>query len=171
MDDKDAEVVQGKPSRIKFLHILLPLWPGNLKDQIQKLNARIERDNSNRIRGKVGLLSVREFIQFLAVLLIASLEGKKGSELWHGNEDQGEGYRSQIDISRFMTSYRHAQIRKYFPYLFANEDKMATDPWWQVSEGIDQFNASRKTYFRPGRTLVLDESMSAFRPRTTTTGE
>ena len=162
----DAGVVQGKPSRINFLHTLLPLWPGNLKTQIQNLNGRISRKIT-----RTGLLSVREFIQFLAVLLIASLEGKKGSELWQGDETQGEGYRSQIDISRYMTSYRHAQICKYFPYLFADESKKHTDPWWQVSEGVNEFNLSRKKYIRSGRVKVLDEAMCAFRPRTTATGK
>ena len=168
----DAGVVHGKPTQINFLHIFLPLWPGNLKTQIQKLNDRIQKDNENRVRGKVGLLSIREFIQFLAVLLIASLEGKKGSELWQGDETEGEGYRSQIDISRYMTSYRHAQIRKYFPFIFADDTKNPdNEPWWQVSEAIIQFNNSRQRFIRAGRVMVIDESMCAFRPRTTVSGK
>lgn len=166
----DATDPSGRQSRVNLLRPFFALWPGNLRRQLQQLNSRIERDNGSRQRNKVGLLSLREMIQFLAVLLIASLEGKKGSDLWQGSEAEGEGYRSQIDVSRHMTNYRHRQIRKYFPYLFANEDKKQTDPWWQVSQGIEDFNLTCKKAVKPGLKMVLDESMSAFRPRTTATG-
>ena len=103
-------------------------------------------------------------------MLVASLEGKKGSELWQ-DEKETEGYRSQIDMSRHMTLYRHKQIRRFFHYLFSNEEKKATDPWWQVSGGIEEFNRTRKKMVQPGNVMVIDESMSAFRPRTTATGK
>ena len=36
--------------------------------------------------------------------------------------------------------------------------------------GVEEFNQSRRERFRSGRVLVLDESMSAWRPQTTPTG-
>ena len=74
-------------------------------------------------------------------------------------------------MTEHMSLYRHMQIRKYFHYLFADPDKKATDPWWKVSGGIKDFNHKQKRMFKNGNIMVLDESMSAFCPRTTATGK
>ena len=162
---------KGRLSRVNTMQLLYTLcWPGNIKHQLLKLNGRIEKDNEGRRKGKIQLISLREFTTFLGVLVVACLEGKKGSDLWLGSSDNGEGYRSQVDMSRWMTKSRHSVIRKYFSYIFADEGIKERDPWWMVSQGIAAFNHNRKTVVCPCDRLVLDESMSAYRPRTTATG-
>ena len=136
-----------------------------------KINARIEEGNASRSRDKISPISLREFNHFLGVICIARLEGKRGGNPWKGREDEGEGYRSQIDVSCFMTCHRHLQIRKYFSFIFADEKLKDDDPWWMVSTGIEEFNKNRSMTFRPSNIRVLDESMSAWRPRTSATGE
>ena len=145
--------------------------PGNLYHLLLKLNSRIEEDNKDQSKGRIIPVSPREWARFLGVMLMAVLEGKKGADLWAGNADNGEGYRSQVDVSRFMTKHRHSQLRKYFSFLYANDAKMQDDPWWMVADGIAAFNHNRLNSFRPSKVMALDESMSAYRPRTTKTGE
>ena len=163
----------GRPNRrINFMKLFFALWPGNIHHQLLLLNARIERENQTRRKGRVLPISLREFAQFLGIMLVARLEGKSGTDLWQHQRgrDAGEGYRSELDVSKFMTRHRHSQIRRYFSFLFADENKKCEDPWWQVVAGIDGFNHNRRSVFSPSRVRVLDELMSAFRPRTSPTG-
>ena len=44
------------------------------------------------------------------------------------------------------------------------------DPWWHIIGGINQFNEIRKCTFTHVPVIVLDKSMSTWRPRTTKTG-
>ena len=159
--------------RINFLKLFFSLWPGNIHHQLLLVNSRIEADNKEKTRGrgKVLPISLREFCHFLAVMMIARLEGKQGSDLWQGAQNDDEGYRSPIDVSRYMTKYRHTQIRRYFSYFFADERKKSTDPWWPVIGGINAFNHNRNSLFNSSNVRIMDESMSAFRPRTTPKGK
>ena len=45
-----------------------------------------------------------------------------------------------------------------------------TDPWWQFKAGVDLYNENRKKNVSPSLLKTFDESMSAFRPRTTRYG-
>ena len=162
---------QGRPSRINFMKLLFAFLPGNVYHLLLKMNARIDQDNKDRRKGRVLPVSPREWARFLGVFLVPVLEGKKGGDLWMGNVEDGEGYWSQIDISRYMTKHRHSQLRKYFSFLYANESQKQTDPWWMASDGIRAFNHNRRETFKPSGVMVLDESMSAYKPRTTKTGE
>ena len=71
--------------RINFMKLLFALWPGNVHHQLLVLNGRIEEDNKGRARNRVLPISLHEFGHFLGVMLIARLEGKDGSALWHSN--------------------------------------------------------------------------------------
>ena len=55
-------------------------------------------------------------------------------------------------------------------YLFADKRKKGSDPWWQLVGGIDGFNEVREKNVSSGFVITLDESMSAFKPQTTKTG-
>ena len=70
-----------------------------------------------------------------------------------------------------MSKHRHSQLRAYLPYIWAEESVKDVDPWWMVSNAIHNFNYNRSLVFKPGHVLTMDESMSAFRPRKTATGE
>ena len=163
--------LRGRQSRINFLKLLFAFLPGNIYHLLLKMNARIEEDNKDRRKDRVLPVCPREFAVFLGVMFVPVMEGKKGKDLWMGNCDDGEGYRSQIDVSRFMTKHRHSQLRKYFSYLYANEAKRTTDPWWMATDAISAFNHNRRESFSQSQYEVIDESMSAFRPRTTKTGK
>jgi Transposase IS4 len=81
-----------------------------------------------------------------------------------------EGYGKLVDMSEYMVQYRFNEIRKFIPYLFADNTREANDPWWQFSKGIDEYNKNRRTVVCSSFLKVFDESMSAYRPQTTKTG-
>ena len=160
-----------KHSRINTMHLLLHLWPGDMKRQLDGMNERITVDNVDQKQQKkplVSPVSLRKLGKFLGILIVARLEGKKGSSLWIGNK--GEGYGSKVDMKDVMQQYQFGQIRKYFEVFFADHLKEGEDAWWQVLGGINAFNKRRKLAVSAGKIKTPDESMSAFRPRTTPTG-
>ena len=164
----------GNKPRINTLELLLHLWPGDFRAQVDAMNRQIALDNCERIgkgRRKVHLVSYREMGVFLGIFLVARLEGKKGSQLWVGDPDKGEGYRSQIDMSSVMKEYRHRQLRNYFDIFFADHLKKGEDAWWKVMGGVEGFNQNRKEKVKSSHEKTPDESMSAHRPRTTATGK
>ena len=44
------------------------------------------------------------------------------------------------------------------------------DPWWAFSSAVDDFNQIRNNIITSSCTKVLDETMSAWRPRTSKNG-
>ena len=162
---------RGRASRVNLMKLFFLLWPGDVKQQLLMMNARISRDNNARRKHIVSPVSLREFATFLGLMLVARIEGKRGADLWQGSAKEGEGYHSQIDVSGYMSSHCHGQIRRYFSFMFANESLEEIDPWWQVEEGIRGFNNVRQAVVRSHSCKVLDEIMSAYKPRTTPTGK
>ena len=75
-----------------------------------------------------------------------------------------------MDLSRHMKEHRFIDIKRFIPFLFADESKKATDPWWQFSGGIEGYNKNRKQTIKASPVKVFDESMSAFCPRTSRFG-
>ena len=135
------------------------------------MNERIAEDNVDQKQQKkplVSPVSLRKLGKFLGILIVARLEGKKGSSLWIGKK--GEGYGSKVNMKDVMQQYRFRQIRKYFEVFFVDHLKEGEDAWWQVLGGINAFNKRRKLAVSAGKIKTPDELMSAFRPRTTPTG-
>ena len=164
----------GNSPRTDLSHLLLHLWPGDYRAQVDAMNREILKDNDERLRrgrSKVPLVSYREMGVFFGIFLVARLEGKRGSSLWVGNADDGEGYRLQVDISRIMTESRHNQLRSYFDIFFADHLKKGEDAWWKVMGGVNGFNQNRRTTIKAGKEKTPDESMSAYQPRTTPRGK
>ena len=163
----------GNKPRLDTSHLLLHLWPGDFKSQVDNMNCQILTDNNERIqkgRSKVPLVSYQEMGVFLGIFLIARLEGKKGSNLWVGDPLDGEGYRSQVDVSSIMSESRHRQLRNYFEIFFADHLKKGEDAWWKVLGGVDGFNNNRRKVIASSKDKTPDETISSYRPRTTATG-
>ena len=103
---------------------------------------------------------------------------------------------SSPNFDQYMKLYRFKEFRKFLPKMFENKDKKESDPWWQFVDAIDDFNDIRKvsnisffdcyllipfqllslfilflqTRVITSWTKIMDEAMSAFKPRTTKTG-
>ena len=69
-----------------------------------------------------------------------------------------------------MKLYRFKQFRKYLPFIFENDSLKEVDPWWKFKTAVNSFNAIRKERCISSYLKVFDESMSAWRPRTSKTG-
>ena len=69
-----------------------------------------------------------------------------------------------------MSKCRFGKIRKFFSKCFSDPTVKDSDPWWQIIGGVNQYNSIRKRTFTHVPVVVLDESMSTWRPRTTKTG-
>lgn len=54
--------------------------------------------------------------------------------------------------------------------MWIDYTRKSTDPWYRISSAVDDFNRIRRERVKCSRWLSVDESMSAWRPRTTVTG-
>lgn len=176
--------------RLDLLSLLIHLWPGDWKEQLQNINDAITKHNeqangtadSRHKRRRVTLpsgqykrnrtirkVTEQEFWIFFGLLLFARLFGRVG-DIWDRDSKKREGYRPTVDASRHMSEYRFAQIRHFVPMMWADESKKDTDDWWQIQKLFDDFNINRTSTVSPCDDHVLDEFMSAFKPQTRSTG-
>ena len=74
------------------------------------------------------------------------------------------------DYADYMGRRRFEAIKMYIHGMFIDrEEYYKGNQWWLVAGGVNDFNVTRKKMFVP-HIAVLDECMSAFKPRTTKTG-
>jgi len=173
---KDKISPDGKNTRIDLLKLLIHLWPGDWRSQLQKLNFKILLNNDNikkhtrhGTRHKtVNTISPHEFWCFWGIILAARIHGRKG-DVWESTPE--EGYPNFcVNMSEYMSKNQHLEIRSYIPHLWESEEKKEQgDAWWQFSNAVDLFNKNRHSIVLTSTLKVLDESMSAFRPQTTKT--
>ena len=172
--EKKNECADGKNSRINFLDLLIKLWPGDWKENLKKLNESFDDANSNRPRRarKIHHATQNEFWVFFGILLIASIEGVQGGELWK-NKGRTEGYRQLPNLDDdIMKQYRFKEIKKHVSFMWADDfSKTNGDPWWQVIGLTEKFNKSRRDHVHSANEKVGDETMSAHKPRTTAKGK
>ena len=62
-----------------------------------------------------------------------------------------------------MKEHCFLDIKRFIP---VDESNKSTDPWWQFSSAVDNYNKNRRETINSSLLKVYDESMSAFRPRT-----
>ena len=74
------------------------------------------------------------------------------------------------DFGRFMTKSRFFYIFTAARFCKGQPNVAGEGDWAMFDRGPSDYNANRLRNIRPGPTLVLDESMSAWRPRTTELG-
>ena len=117
---------------------------------------------------KIHDISEREFWKFWGVILAARIEGKQGGQLWQ--KEEPEGYGCKVNLSRYLKEFCFHEIKHFMPFLFADEAIKDTDPWWQFKSEVDLYNKNRKETVSASLLKTFDESMSAFRPRTTRYG-
>jgi hypothetical protein len=106
--------------------------------------------------------------------------GRRGNQLWtesngHNQGEEAEVWESMISEPRFdqyMKHYRFEDFRRFLPLAFQCEKlKEKGDPWWQFQWAIAEFNPLRADRIFHSSWVAFDESMSAWRPRTTKTGD
>ena len=78
--------------------------------------------------------------------------------------------KSRVNSYCLEATDRFKDFRRFLPAIYADESKKETDPWYQFSGAIDEFNVIRQARVECSRWISADESMSAWRPRTTALG-
>ena len=169
--------------RANLSKLLILLWPGNWRLHLHKINQGIELQNveieereaggqySHRTRPqKIRLVSAKEFWTYWGLFLYSAVVDAKGN-LWQKAPER-EGMQSPAcNMTRFMAEHRFQKIRRFVPMMAAVNERKESDPWWQVSAIVEDFNKNRQSRVAAGRYKVMDESMIGFRPRTTKLGD
>ena len=79
-------------------------------------------------------------------------------------------FKKNINYSEFMTQRRFKDIRGIMSYVFMDKNLQGKDDWWMILGGVNGLNENRKTTVNAPNIKVMDETMSAFCPQTTKTG-
>jgi hypothetical protein len=69
-----------------------------------------------------------------------------------------------------MGENRFDEIKAVSYYAFADLSKRTSDPWWPIRGGVNGLNENRSQTIVRSRALCIDESMSAFQPRSSKLG-
>jgi len=73
-------------------------------------------------------------------------------------------------FEQFMPFSRWKDLRCFCPEIFADAAKKETDPWYQFSLAIDEFNSICQSELVCSQWISIDETMSAWKPRKTALG-
>ena len=109
----------------------------------------------------------------VTLLVAATLEVDNGVEnLWKRGDT--DGWKTHANFGQFIPKNYFKAFLSGFPWLWADKEKhWYTNPkhmpWEQILPFVDEYNEKRNNLLRV-LFLVLDESMSGFRPKTTKTG-
>ena len=155
-------------------HLFLKLTFVDWRQKVDLFNAAYKKLG---IKGR--LFSRHEFLVGLGLLIAAAEFSQNGKELFRKTDqkyldgDYKENWMSMVShpgFDQFMSYSRFKEFRRFLPEIWVNEAVKDVDPWNKFSAAIDEFNNIWRTSIRCSRWKVVDESMSAWRPRTTALG-
>lgn len=145
---------------------------------LTRMNAKVEKINAKALRTRrpgrrVNLIKPvvnSELYRFEAAMFAAPNFGELGKELWRTSV---EGLHDAPDFEKRigLKLYRWEQLKRLWPYGFRDASLKDTDDWWKVRWLVDGWNKVMREHFQPSCHLTEDESMIAFRPQTSATGD
>ena len=116
--------------------------------------------------GKWKRVSQRELGVWFGLFLGSLQFAEQGRGLWTPKYDT----MAKPDFRQYMSRTRFEDIRKHIPATIAKKEAHGSDPWWQLRGGVERFNKKRRALLHTVPVGVLDESMSAWHPRTSKCG-
>jgi len=167
---KGFDIESYKKSEI-FVAIFLQLAFKNWKEKVVKMNEAVQAS-----KAKVRDFTQSEFLMGLAILVGAAEFAKRGSDLFsvndqaEGNEEKWVSLCPDPQFEKLMPFYRWKEFRRFFPCIFEDASRKDSDPWWQFSSAVDDFNSIRRDLLSSSRWISIDETMSAWQPRKTALG-
>jgi hypothetical protein len=171
----------GNNKRINLHELFMHLW-GDDDDDVKIMEnmnkyAKLNRAKSNPRHLPVAVkpFTRKEFwVGWGLVLAARVFHEKSGGNMWKKKKDNGEKSLTNLvpsfDPRPFMSEKRFAQWKSAVAWCYADDTLKDEDPWWQIIGLINSWNANRSRTLYSSSVTVLDESMSAFRPQTTATG-
>ncbi|EJK44661.1 hypothetical protein THAOC_36784, partial [Thalassiosira oceanica] len=148
---------------------------------IEKMNEAVLRDNMARRGTAVKPFEKGEWMKGIGILLHAVELGEGGVEKMfppqrrNGSAAAADGPNlpcnvrsSEVVPPSVMTKTRFQKFLEYFHYSFTGDDP--TDPYNPVIGFVNDFNQRRRELVAASVTKVMDELMSAYKPRTTQAG-
>jgi Transposase IS4 len=112
-------------------------------------------------------ITEQEFWVWWGIVIAARIEGRTGTMCDRAGP---EGYGEKVDMGKYMLEHRFKNIREFIPYLYADASGKENDPWWQFSKAVDDYNKNCSKTVLASFLKLMDESMSAYHPQTTKTG-
>jgi len=136
-------------------------------------------ENTKARGAKVRPFTEKEFLVAMGILIAAAGYDWRGCELWASDDpdipvcEDVKSWRSIIqspNFGKFMGENRFKEYRKLIPSIWEDKDAKESDPWWNFSQAVEEFNQQRRNKITASLWKVEDESMSAWCPRKTKTG-
>jgi hypothetical protein len=155
-------------------HLFFKLTFVDWRQKVDLFNAAYKNSG---IKGR--LFSRQEFLIGLGLLIAAAEFSQNGKELFrktdqkHLDGDDKENWMSLVShpgFDQYMSYSFFKEFRRFLPEIWVNEAVKDVDPWYKSYTVIDEFNNIWRTSIICSRWKVADESMSAWRPRTTALG-
>lgn len=147
-----------------LLDVFLQLYPGNRRTHVAKINKFIQASGAQEVA-----VSEREWMTFIGCLIAATNFAESGANLWNKKKSTGCRAAASEFFSKMMPLDRFQKIKRWSVEAFRG-DEDSDDPWFMIRPLLNDFNENRRKKVVHGTILVLDEIMSAWRPRTTKTG-
>ena len=149
--------------------VLQALWPGDSESQRKQLNAKIDEVNDTETpQRKVKHVEEDEWWTFWGVIIFAAKVGVGGLTHLYAKGHKVIPQLPHVNLSDIMKEYRAKQLLQLIPSAFHGND--LEDPWNAVRPLIDGFNSNRAQRVAASHCKILDEAMSAWKPRTSRLG-
>jgi hypothetical protein len=147
-------------------HIFLELMFQDWARMVHAMNLAVEAAKS-----KCKKFTNEELLTGLGLIIGSAGFSQKGVDLFgakkdDNNDDDGFHQRPSISPSlqfeQFMAYSRFNDFRRFLPSIFADESKKESDPWWEFSGAVEQFNFIRSTKVNCSPWICVDETMCAW---------
>jgi hypothetical protein len=148
------------------------LWT-DIDSQLSMFNVGI-LDHNNALpscRQKIKIFTKGELILGYALFIAAAGFNENSLHLFTSDQD-GDSFYPPTGFDKH-TKYHCFKVWKQF-IVQANEDsarKRYDDPWWRFASTLEGFNKVRREKYITSLWDILDEAISAFRPRSTATSK
>jgi hypothetical protein len=149
-----------------FLSISFLDW----RSKVEKINEAVLAS-----KAKTRLFSETEFLTGLGILIGAAEFAQRGCDLFSTKDsaDEDELWPTlcgEPHFEKYMSFYRWKEFKRFLPFIYKDESRKDTDPWWEFVLAVEEFNQIRSSKLIGSQWISVDETMSAYRPRKTALG-
>jgi hypothetical protein len=148
-----------------LLKAFIKLSPGNLDEVVAKTNAGMKMHDS-----KAADLTTGEYLVYQGLFIAASLQVLKGHDCWDPPLEERR-FRTHPNFNQYMSRKRFDLIKSSCLSPWTDHTLAGEDPWYEIRPLVTALNENRKREVISSELLVADEVMSAYKPRTSPTGD